>query len=84
MHWSLSSDAEEERRSKVVDTYKSDLDLPEPDKVCEFLADHYTAFSLSEGDRGETSSTLIQGKHLHENKPHLLAEINKQVQQMLK
>ena len=82
---------EEERRTKMVNLYKDSLEIPESDKekFCTFLANHHTAFSLAEGERGETSLIQI---HIDtgEAPPQkqaprrtVRAEVNKQVKQML-
>ena len=55
----MSVEQEPVRKRKLMEQLE-EPHLPEPEKsrLCEFLADHHEAFSLEEGERGETD--LIQ------------------------
>ena len=55
----MSVEQEQVRKRKLTEQLE-EPHLPEPEKsrLCEFLADHHEAFSLEEGERGETD--LIQ------------------------
>ena len=55
----MSVEQEQVHKRKLMEQLE-EPHLPEPEKsrLCEFLADHHEAFSLEEGERGETD--LIQ------------------------
>ena len=67
------STTEQERRSKVLDIYKSGLQLSESDtdKFCKFLADHHAAFCLAEGERGETDMVQMNIWMQYQEDKHL-------------
>ena len=87
------STTEQERRSKVLDIYKSGLQMSESDtdKFCKFLADHHAAFCLAEGERGETDMVqmnidtmdAVPRRQAPRRMPFAVrSEIDKQVQKM--
>lgn len=52
----VASGSEKWRRDEMLKIYRDSLDLPsaERDTFCQFLMDHHQAFSMEEGERGET------------------------------
>ena len=52
----ITSGSKKWRRDEIRKIYRDSLDLPsaERDTFCQFLMDHHQAFSMEEGERGET------------------------------
>ena len=55
--------SEKWRRDEIRKIYRDSLDLPpvEWDAFCQFRIDHHQAFSMEEGERGETDLEIDTG-----------------------